>query len=116
MRQEWWTWHSLGAARWWGAFLDGELVGQCGMVLCPNGLGRFQAVETHPDHRRQGVGSKLVTTVGHEARTNGGCRSVILGADPKGPALNLYRTLGLRDGATQHGLVLVGEPPDENGL
>ena len=109
MRREWWAWHRLGAARWWGAFLGEELVGQCGMIPCPGGLGRFQSVETHPDHRRKGVCSNLVATVGNEALTNGGCRSVLLGADMEGPALGLYRSLGFNDGVTQHALVLGGD-------
>ena len=49
-REAWWAWHAAGAASWWGAFLQGELVGQCGFVSCSDGLGRFQSVETHPDH------------------------------------------------------------------
>lgn len=111
IRQEWWAWHDSGDARWWGAFLGGELVGQCGMIRCSDGLGRFQSVETHPDHRRRGVCSSLVATVGSSMLERGGCRSLLLGADPDGPALALYRRLGFRDGAMQHGLVLGAEPP-----
>ena len=105
MRSAWWTWHRAGAARWWGAFLDNVLVGQCGMVRCPDGLGRFQEVETHPAHRRRGVCATLVSTVGRHALDRG-CRAVLLGADPEGPALGLYTRLGFRPGALQHGLIL----------
>jgi len=105
MRSAWWTWHSAGAAGWWGAFLGDVLVGQCGMVTCPDGLGRFQEVETHPAHRRRGVCATLVTTAGRHALSNG-CRAVLLGADAEGPALGLYTRLGFRPGALQHGLIL----------
>jgi len=110
IREEWWTWHAAGAARWWGAFAGDVLVGQCGLVSCPDGLGRFQAVETHPEHRRQGVCSALVATVGHAALTRGGCRAVLLGADAEGPALGLYKRMDFRPGARQHSLLLGGDP------
>jgi len=110
IRASWWVWHASGAGRWWGAFVGGELVGQCGLIHCANGLGRFQAVETHPDHRRQGVCSSLVAATGNAALAAGGCRSVLLGVDAEGPALGLYTSLGFRPGTTQHSLILGGEP------
>ena len=38
-----------------------------------------------------------------------GCRSVLLGADPKGPAIDLYQRLGFVIEDTQWGLLLGGE-------
>ncbi len=109
VRASWWAWHNKGNTQWWGAFRNGEMVGQCGMVLCDNGLGRFQSVETHPDHRRSGVCSSLVTHVGNHAFRAGGCHTVLLAADAEGPALALYRRLGLQVGVMQHGLIRSGE-------
>lgn len=109
LRESWWLWHEAGIASWWGAFIEGELVGQCGMVRCSDGWGRFQSVETHPEFRRRGVCSTLVSTVGNDALGRGGCSAVILGADGEGPALSLYRRLGFEPGEKQHSLLLGGE-------
>ena len=49
-----------GHGGWFGAFLDGRLVSQMGLVAASPGLARFQAVETHPDTRGQGLAGTLV--------------------------------------------------------
>ena len=102
IRNSWWVWQRAGIASWWGAYIDG------GLVRC-SGCGRFQAVETHPSCRRRGVCSSLVAAVGNRALTDGGCRTVVLGADDEGPALALYRRLGFEMGETQRSLLLGGE-------
>ena len=61
------------------------------MVDCPDGMARFQSVETHPDHRRAGVCSTLVSTVGRDALERG-FTQVLLGADAE---VNLTRLLRL---------------------
>ena len=109
IRQSWRQRVRAGLATWWGAFLDEQLVGQCGMVSCSDRLGRYQAVETHPDFRRRGVCSTLVSRVGQHALKRGGCRALLLGADGEGPALGLYRRLGFEMDTVQRGLLLGGE-------
>lgn len=48
-----------GHGNWYGAFLDGKLVGDCGYYVFGD-IGRFQSVGTHPDHRRKGVCATLI--------------------------------------------------------
>ncbi len=108
-RQSWRQRVRTGLATWWGAFVEEQLVGQCGMVFCSDRLGRYQAVETHPDFRRRGVCSTLVVTVGQHAMQSGGCRALLLGADGEGPALGLYRRLGFETDTVQRSLLLGGE-------
>ncbi len=107
IRAEWRAWVDRGAATWWGAFEGGRLVGQCGLASLGD-LARFQAVETHPDARRRGVGAALIATVTGQALSDG-ARQVILAAEPDGPALGLYRRLGFREVGCQRTLVA----PDE---
>jgi putative acetyltransferase len=102
------AWKAWNATTWWGAFIGQEMVGQCGMVLCPGQMGRFQAVETHPGFRRRGVCSTLISTVGRHVLHREGCREVLLGADLEGPALALYQRLGFQKGQRQNGLVQGG--------
>lgn len=109
MRQSWRKRVRAGMATWWGAFLDEQLVGQCGMVSCSDRLGRYQAVETHPDFRRRGVCSTLISTVGQDALGRGGCRALLLGVDGEGPALGLYRRLGFKTDTHQRALLMGGE-------
>ena len=97
-------WIQRGLATWWGAF-DGErLVGQCGMVQCEE-LGRYQAVETHPDWRRRGVCASLIATVAHDALHRLGCERLILVAEVDGPALELYKRLGFTETGQTHSLL-----------
>jgi predicted GNAT family acetyltransferase len=79
------------------------------MAVCSGQFGRYQAIETHPDYRRQGICTALVSTVGKHAIEAEGCRVVLLGADPKGPALGLYQSIGFSIQDMQWGLLLDGE-------
>jgi len=103
------AWMAGGMATWWGAFDGDELVGQCGFVVVGD-LGRFQAVETHPDRRRQGVCSSLIAHVARDGFERLGCRRVLLEADGIGPAVGLYRRLGFVEDAGFHSLVRPSEP------
>lgn len=118
LRRAWSVWNRTGAAHWWGAFLDGDLVAQCGMVECPGGLGRFQSVETHPDFRRRGLCSSLITIVGEDALAYGS-EELFLAVDGEGPAIGLYERLGFRRGSHQHSLLLGGQAlevrPEKDG-
>lgn len=109
-RVTWRRWIEEGHVVWYGAFRDGVLMGQCGMALLGD-IGRFQEVETHPDHRRQGVCTALIANVARRALDAGAAR-VVLGADPDGPALALYRRLGFREteGGPRQAL-LIGRQP-----
>jgi len=106
LRASWKVWATRGEAIWWGAFAEGRLVGQLGFVLCPSDRGRFQSVETHPDLRRQGVCTALVTAVGCDAFEERGVRELLLGIEPESAAFSVYRKLGFSLGGWQRGLVL----------
>lgn len=102
-------WIESGAVIWWGAFDGEELVGQCGFVKCDSevgrGLGRFQSVEVHPNHRRRGVASALVATVARHGFLGLGCRRIIMEVDTEGPAIALYTRLGFEASDNEHGLL-----------
>lgn len=106
LRRSWARWVARGGAQWWSATIDGEHVGQCGMVFTPTGLARFQSVEVHPAYRRRGIARQLVSTVGaHALKT---CHKALLAVDPDGPAMNLYRSLGFEPDGHQHCLLQGG--------
>lgn len=89
-----------GHGKWFGAFLDGRLVAQLGLVNAGAGLARFQSVETDPDFRRRGLAGGLVYT----ASTYGfeqGVRTLVMVADPGYVAIDLYRSVGFVDAETQ---------------
>jgi hypothetical protein len=48
---------AAGLGHWYAAFLDGQLVADLGVFHDGRGLGRYQAVETHPDYRRRIAGT-----------------------------------------------------------
>jgi ribosomal protein S18 acetylase RimI-like enzyme len=106
-RARWRELVAQGHAAWFGAFLDGELVGQCGLVTV-DGLGGFESVETHPDHRRKGVCSALMSAV-VRATAPAHPEGFVLAAELGGPAVGLYRRLGFRDADRHESLVI--HPP-----
>jgi len=82
-----------GHGAWFGAFLDGTLVCQLGLVSGKAGLARYQSVETHPDARRRGLAGTLVwhastTALGNDTRT------MVMVADPGYDAIRVYRSVG----------------------
>lgn len=102
-------WVRAGQVTWWGVFVDDALVGQCGMAHCNTeigaNLGRFQAVEVHPDFRRRGVATALISTVARDAMLRLRCPRVLLEADPTGPAIALYERIGFRRQTDVHSLL-----------
>lgn len=94
LRRNWRRLCERGDARWWQAFVGGRPVGQCGCVLAPDGRARFQSVEVHPDFRKRGIASQLVSVVGREALQHR--ESLHMAVDGEGPALGLYGRLGFQ--------------------
>ena len=107
LRDSWRVWAEESTVSWWGGFMEGRLVGQLGLVCCPNGLGRLQSVETHPDFRRRGVCTTLVAHVVHHALQGEDCNEVVLGIEPKSDASRIYHKLGFALEEWQHGLVII---------
>ena len=82
-----------GHGTWFGAFLDGTLVSQLGLITGITGLARYQSVETHPATRRRGLAGTLVWHAGATALA-GETRTLVMVADPGDAAIRVYRSVG----------------------
>ena len=71
-------------------------------------LARYQNVETHPDHRRQGIGAAVVHAAGRYALGELGVERLVIVAEAEGPAIGIYRRLGFVESETQIGMELAG--------
>jgi ribosomal protein S18 acetylase RimI-like enzyme len=89
-----------GHAVHFGAFVHGHLRSCLGLVTDGRGTARYQQVETHPLHRRRGLAGALVAMAGRHGIAEFAASKLVIVADPQGPAINLYRSLGFRD--TEH--------------
>ncbi len=81
-----------GRAAWFGAFFDGEMVANLGMVVCGE-TGRYQSVETNISHRRRGLASHLLGIAAiwsHER----GCKNWVIVAQETNDAGRVYRRAG----------------------
>lgn len=94
-----------GPALFVGAFRDGRLVSTLGIVSVGSGTARYQHVQTHSAHRRRGLAGHLLAAAASLARQRFNVERFVIVADPAGPALNLYRSLGFQDAEIQLGLV-----------
>jgi ribosomal protein S18 acetylase RimI-like enzyme len=93
-----------GHGAWFGAFLDGTLVAQLGLVTGVAGLARYQSVETHPAARRRGLAGTLVWHAG-AAAIAAGTRALVMVADPDDVAIRVYRTVGFTETESQLGFI-----------
>jgi ribosomal protein S18 acetylase RimI-like enzyme len=82
-----------GIGAWYGGWLGGELVADMGLFTAGD-LGRYQHVETHPEYRRRGIAGTMVHALAQRAFTTLGVRTLVIAADPDGPAVALYKRLG----------------------
>jgi ribosomal protein S18 acetylase RimI-like enzyme len=82
-----------GHGAWYGAFLDGALVSQLGLITGKSGLARYQSVETHPAARRRGLAGTLVWRAGATALT-GDASTLVMVTDPEDVAIRVYRSVG----------------------
>jgi GNAT superfamily N-acetyltransferase len=92
-----------GHGSWFGAFVDGQLVAQLGLITDGSGIARYQNVETHPGWRRQGLAGTLVWRAGQHGRRNLAARTLVIAADPDYVAIRVYRSVGFIDAETQIG-------------
>ncbi len=93
-----------GRGAWFGAFLDGTLVSQLGLITCGSGLARYQSVETHPAARRRGLAGTLVWHAG-ATMLGGGTRTLVMVADPEDGAIRVYRSVGFTVTESQTGFI-----------
>jgi ribosomal protein S18 acetylase RimI-like enzyme len=90
-----------GHGSWFGAFLDGVLVSQMGLVTAGPALARFQLVETHPGVRGRGLAGTLVHHVSRYGFDTLGAETLVMVADPDYLAIRLYRSVGFSDSESQ---------------
>jgi ribosomal protein S18 acetylase RimI-like enzyme len=102
-----------GHGGWFGAFLDGQLVTQMGLLAAGAGLARFQSVETHPEFRGRGLAGTLVHHVSRYGFDELGAKTLVMVADPHYIAVRVYRSVGFFDGESQLQAYQPGAPaPD----
>ena len=91
-------WTQAGHGDWYGAFLEDRLVADLGLFDTGGGLGRFQAVETHPELRRRGICATLVSEVSRRALESGVFHELVMVAqeDDAHGAGRVYRSVGYR--------------------
>lgn len=80
----------LGA--WFGAFADGALVADLGIVRC-GATARYQDVTTDEPHRRRGLASHLLGVAAQWA-ADGGCEQWVIVTEATNPAGRVYRSVG----------------------
>lgn len=80
-----------------GAFVDDRLVSTAGVFVTEPGTARYQVVETHPDHRRQGLAAAVVHAAGLHALAALDASRLVIVAERDGEAVGLYRRLGFAD-------------------
>jgi ribosomal protein S18 acetylase RimI-like enzyme len=93
-----------GHGAWFGAFQDGTLVSQLGLITTESGLARYQSVETHPAARRRGLAGTLVWHAGATALADG-TRTLVMVADPEDGAIRVYRSVGFTVTESQIGFI-----------
>jgi GNAT superfamily N-acetyltransferase len=99
-----------GHGGWFGAFVDGRLVSQMGLFSAGPGLAGFQAVETDPDHRRQGLAGSLIHHASRYGLGELDAGTLVTVADPNYFAIDLYRSVGFT--ATETQLQIERSPTD----
>jgi ribosomal protein S18 acetylase RimI-like enzyme len=101
-----------GHGGWFGAFLDGALVAQLGLFATGTGLARFQAVETDPAFRRQGLAGGMVYDASQYGFAELRASTLVMVADPEYVAIQLYRAVGFTDTEVQ----LQASRPPQRGV
>lgn len=84
-----------GLGNWYGAFLRGRLVADCGLYVF-NGVGRYQVVETHPEFHQRGLCGALIYSSA-QAVFASGVRKLVMAADPDYHAARVYKSVGFQE-------------------
>ena len=94
---------NAGLGNWFGAFIDGILVGDPG-IFFESEIGRYQNVETHSGHRRQGICGTLVYETGQFAFKEYGVDYLVMEADLEYHAARIYESVGFERSEVNHSL------------
>ena len=92
-----------GHGKWFGAFLNSELVGSLGIFLDAD-VCRYQLVSTHKDFQRKGVCSSLVYESARYALEKMGAKVLVMVADEEYHAAKIYESVGFKPNQRQIGL------------
>jgi GNAT superfamily N-acetyltransferase len=92
-----------GRGHWFGAFADGALVADLGLYH-QDGVGRYQSVATHPDHRGRGIAGTMVHAAGEYVLRHDGVRSLVIVAEEGSQAARVYASVGFTPVETTLGL------------
>ncbi len=82
-----------GLGDWWGAFKGNELVADLGLFFDED-VGRFQSVETAPEHRRQGICRAMVAHVSNHGLAAHPDITLVMHADAHDVARGIYCSVG----------------------
>jgi len=99
-----------GLGQRFAAFVDDTLVSTAGIFVTHAGIARYQSVETHPDHRRQGLAAAVVYAAGQHALAAYRLETLVIAADHDGDAIRIYRSLGFVD--TERHLTMERRPDE----
>jgi len=86
-----------GVAAFFGAFSEGGIVADLGIVLCGRSA-RYQAVGTDPDHRGRGLASHLLGVAARWAADRG-CDEWVIVTETTNSAGRVYRRAGFTPAA-----------------
>lgn len=104
-----------GHGAYFGAFHGSRLVGSLGIyVRREDGLARYQLVVTDRRYRRRGVAGRLVGEAGRHAVEHLGARELVIVAEQRGHAADVYRDAGFTTEAPLAGVMKhrrVAPPP-----
>lgn len=93
------NWHRhlavRGAAKFWGAFDQADLVGSLGLVTLGN-VARYQDVQTIAAYRKRGIATAMLVAAARDAFANGMQRVVIV-AEAGSGADRVYANVGFRE-------------------
>jgi len=92
-----------GLGGWFGAFVGGRLVADLGLYRSGE-VGRYQTVETHPEHRCRGYAGTLVYQSARQGFIDMGLRTLVIVADADSSAELLYHSIGFVPTERQVGL------------
>lgn len=95
-------------ARWWVALRDEDVVGSAGLFRGSK-LARYQQIVVHPDHRRRGIATALVSAMACDHHGMWPQTQAVIVAERGSSAERIYRRVGFeRYGSF---LTVIGDPP-----
>jgi GNAT superfamily N-acetyltransferase len=94
---------AAGLGHWYGAFIGSQLVADLG-IYHQQGLGRYQSVGTHPNHRNKGIAASLVYTAGSLAKAEYGLERLVIVAEENSSPSRIYQSVGFTASEKEVGL------------